>query len=88
MSTPSHRRREGRKAYIRGANPVDRNPYAGKTGLSADLNSADWLAGWREAETHDELARLREEAAAEAEEEQITEFVRLYNIAKDRGLIT
>lgn len=80
-------RREGREAFRRQGNPDDHNPYADKGGLSYDIMSADWLAGWREAEAHDEMARKREEREMAEDDEKVEEFARLYNLAKSRGLL-
>jgi hypothetical protein len=87
MSTGARLRREGREAFYRGGNPADSNPYVG-TGPFVMMKAHDWLVGWQEAERNDRDAIARE-AAAEAEDEaKLEEFARLYNLAKDRGLIS
>jgi hypothetical protein len=87
MSASSRLRREGRNAFYRGGNPADHNPYAGD-GAFAMMKAHDWLVGWQEAEREDKEAIAREAAAETEEEAKIEEFARLYNLAKDRGLIS
>jgi hypothetical protein len=86
--SPSHYRREGRNAFARGVSPSDLNPYARSRGLTADLHSIDWLAGWQQAAEADEMAIKREEAAERDLDAKLERFAELYNLAKDRGLIT
>ena len=84
MSTP-FRRREGRNAFYRGGNPNDHQPYGnGKSGLTGDIHAADWLAGWKQAEEADEIAIMHEDLA---DFDKVQEFARLYNLAKEQGLI-
>jgi hypothetical protein len=87
MTSPSRYRREGREAFFRGGDPTERNPYANKGGLTADMHSRDWLDGWQQATEADEMAKAREEREALDEDEKIEEFARLYNLLKQKGLI-
>lgn len=83
MSSPSQYRREGRNAFYRGGNPAMLNPYA-----PTSISSRSWIEGWEQAarEDRDQIAL---EAAQEAEEEaKLEEFARLYNLAKEKGLIS
>jgi hypothetical protein len=83
MSPPSRLRREGRNAFYRGGDPSTLCRY--KPGTSDFLS---WMEGWDQALRDDQDAIVRE-ADAEAEEEaKIEEFARLYNLCKDRGLIS
>jgi hypothetical protein len=86
MSTPSRRRREGRMAFHRGGNPLDYQPYKG-CGLTSDLHATDWLEGWNQAKSADEIAQINEDRADEIEFSKLQEFVRLYELAKSQGLI-
>ena len=80
-TTPSRRRREGREAYYRGGDPGTSNPYV-------DCGyAADWLRGWYEGERDDLVAQQQNEQVAAEEEAKLDEFVRLYQLARERGLI-
>ena len=81
--SPSRLRREGREAFFRGGDPADFNPYTLRT-----PNSDHWLDGWSEAKKADDLAIAREEQAEIDDIDKVQEFARLYNLAKEQGLIT
>jgi ribosome modulation factor len=83
MSSPSRYRREGRNAFYRGGNPISVCPYpAGHHGANS------WLDGWLEAEKEDER-RIKDEERADLEDfDKVQEFARLYNLAKEQGLIS
>jgi hypothetical protein len=87
MSSSSHYRREGRNAFYRGGNPTEINPYAKRPGLVAESHARDWAAGWLQAAEDDEMAKRREEQAALDDFDKVQEFARLYNLAKEQGLI-
>lgn len=55
-ATPSRRRKEGRSAYIPGADPADYCPY--NSGFMFEAKASDWLDGWREAEATDMTDRF------------------------------
>jgi hypothetical protein len=90
VSSPSHYRREGRNAFCRGVNPADLNPYKA-TGFGA-WRGEDWLEGWAEARIDDDRAlkeeRARQEQADLEDFDKVQEFARLYNLAKEQGLIS
>lgn len=80
---PSRRRREGREAFSRGGDPDVRNPYRPGTSYASD-----WLDGWREAKRDDDIVIKHEQQAALDDIDKVEEFARLYNLAKEQGLIT
>jgi ribosome modulation factor len=80
--SPSRYRRDGRNAFYRGGDARHHVPYP--VGSS---HRSDWLEGWLEAE-RDDQDKMKLEAAAEVEDqEKVEEFARLYNRAKEQGLI-
>ncbi|WP_166296868.1 hypothetical protein [Bradyrhizobium sp. 2S1] len=80
---PSRRRREGRQAFYRGGDPDVHNPYSPGT-----YEASDWRDGWREAKKDDDIV-IQQERQAEFEDiYKVIEFARLYNLAKEQGLIT
>jgi hypothetical protein len=82
-NSPSRYRSEGRNAFYRGGRPIDHLPYRSST----DGRARDWLEGWM-LEKRDDDIKIKEEAAAAIEDqEKVEEFARLYNLAKEQGLI-
>lgn len=86
MASPSHYRREGRNAYYRGGDPEEVCPHKFPNIMSQSRRSS-WLEGWAQAKADDDIAAKREDAEAIEEDEKVEEFARLYNLAKERGLI-
>jgi len=74
-------RQEGLRAFVPGVDPKMRNPYRG---LALENWSRYWMLGWDEAARRHELTILDENHRTE---EKLDEFVRLYELAKARGLI-
>jgi hypothetical protein len=91
VSSPSRIRRAGHDAYYRGGNPAAHNPHSGPS-LFEQIRSAHWLEGWTEAQIDDECAlkeeRARQEQADLEDFDKVQEFARLYNLAKEQGLIS
>ncbi|MCK1543337.1 hypothetical protein IVB12_15585 [Bradyrhizobium sp. 179] len=86
MTSPSRIRRDGRNAFYRGGNPADHNPYT--AGGFQSLKATDWLAGWEQAKREDD-DRIAAEIRADQEDfDKVVEFARLYNLAKEQGLIS
>jgi ribosome modulation factor len=83
MSSPSRLRREGRNAFYRGGTPADHNPYS-----DGSFHRQHWFNGWEEAAKEDEVAIAAQEQADLDDYDKVQEFARLYNLAKEQGLIS
>jgi hypothetical protein len=83
MTSPSRIRRRGREAFFRGGDPELINPYAPDS-----YDRRAWTEGWEQSKRDDDIL-IANEAQAELDDfDKVQEFARLYNLAKEQGLIT
>jgi hypothetical protein len=83
-NSPGQLKRYGREAFIPFTDPMERCPYKSEYDSWRRMN---WVEGWKEAEREHEERAVRDFVEESENEAKLEEFVLLYNLAKERGLI-